>query len=83
MTTVALAVVTATFGVICLAGALHEHFFLGPARPWERLLLIVAAFVLIEPGLQTDLIGLVLVGLTLLSQRLLRQRAAAPSKGPA
>ena len=81
--TVALAVVTATFGVVCLAGALHEHFFLGPARPWERLLLIVAAFVLIDPGLQTDLIGVVLVCITLLSQRLLRPRATATSKGPA
>jgi hypothetical protein len=39
--------------------------------------------VLIEPGLQTDLIGRVPVGITLLSQRLLRPRAAAPSKGPA
>ena len=55
--TVALAIVTATLGVICLAGGLHEHFFFGPARWWERVLLIVAALVLIKPGWLSDLVG--------------------------
>jgi TRAP transporter 4TM/12TM fusion protein len=73
---VALAVVTATVGVCCLAGGLHRYFFLGPARPWERLLLIAAALVLIKPGWQSDLAGIVLIVLTLASQRWLHPRAA-------
>ena len=67
--TVVMATVTATVGVICLAGGLHEHFFLGRARWWERVMLIVAALVLIKPGWMSDLVGIVLVSLTLASQR--------------
>jgi TRAP transporter 4TM/12TM fusion protein len=53
---------TATVGVICLAGGLHSYFFFGPARWWDRILLIVAALVLIKPGWQSDLIGVALIG---------------------
>jgi TRAP transporter 4TM/12TM fusion protein len=75
---VSLAVVTATIGVVCLAGGLHQHFFLGTARTWERVLLIIAALVLIKPGLMTDVIGFVLITLTLASQRWLRTRPWQP-----
>lgn len=78
--TVALAVVTATIGVTCLAGALHEHFFWGKARSWERVLLFVAAIVLIKPGWQSDLVGVVLVVLVAASQRWIRPAAAARSE---
>jgi TRAP transporter 4TM/12TM fusion protein len=54
---------TATVGVICLAGGLHSYFFFGPARWWDRILLIVAALVLIKPGWQSDLIGVALIGI--------------------
>lgn len=74
--TVSLAVVTASVGVICLAGGLHEYFFLGRARAWERAMLMAAALVLIKPGWITDLIGLALIGLVLASQHWLRARAA-------
>jgi TRAP-type uncharacterized transport system fused permease subunit len=70
---VALAVATSVIGVVCLAGSLHEHFFLGTARPWERVLLFVAALVLIKPGWATDLLGLGLIMLTLASQHWLRR----------
>jgi TRAP transporter 4TM/12TM fusion protein len=75
---VALATVTATLGVVCLAGGLHEQFFLGQARWWERVLLLVAALVLIKPGWATDLAGLVLVGVVLASQRWLRPAESSP-----
>ena len=75
--TVSLAVVTATIGVVCLAGALHQHFFLGTARWWERALLMVAALVLIKPGWVSDLVGIVLIVVVFASQRWLRPRAAA------
>ncbi len=72
----ALAAVTATIGVTCLAGGLHRYFFLGPARWWERIALIAAALVLIKPGLASDLVGIVLIALTFASQRWL---APAPT----
>jgi TRAP transporter 4TM/12TM fusion protein len=75
--TVALAVVTATIGVTCLAGGLHEYFFGGPARSWERVLLIAAALVLIKPGWVTDLVGLGLIALVAASQHWLRPAPAA------
>jgi TRAP-type uncharacterized transport system fused permease subunit len=73
------AAVTATVGVTCLAGSLHGYFFFGPARSWERAMLLVAALVLIKPGLVTDLIGASLIALVVSSQLLIRPyRAAAP-----
>jgi TRAP-type uncharacterized transport system fused permease subunit len=80
---VALAVVTATVGVICLAGGLHAFFFFGSARWWERLLLIAAALTLIKPGWITDLVGLALIALTVASQRWYRSSPPAAAKGPA
>jgi len=72
-------VITATIGVICLAAALHNYFFFGHTHIWERLLLLAAAFVLINPGLYTDIAGASLVGLTVASQLLL----ARPKRGEA
>lgn len=74
---VALATVTATIGVVCLAGGLHSYFFFGIARWWERVLLIAAALVLIKPGLVTDLVGLALIGVTVASQLMVRVPATA------
>ena len=56
----------------CLAAALHNHFFWGRTRIWERGLLLAAAFVLIQPGLLTDTIGAALVGLAVASQLLIK-----------
>ncbi len=75
--TVTVAAVTASVGVICLAGGLHEYFFLGPARRWERVLLIIAALVLIKPGWMSDVVGLALIALILASQRWFRPSGAA------
>jgi TRAP-type uncharacterized transport system fused permease subunit len=80
--TVGLAAVTATIGVVCLAAGLHEHFFFGRARWWERIVLIVAAIVLIKPGWMSDLLGLFLIGVTILSQRGLRRGASSASHAP-
>jgi TRAP transporter 4TM/12TM fusion protein len=75
---IALTALTATIGVTCLAAGLHRYFFFGPARLWERALLIAAAFVLIKPGLLTDTIGLLLVALTVASQLYIKP-AAVPA----
>ena len=72
-----LTIVTATVGVTCLAAALHNYFFWGRTRIWERALLLAAAFVLIKPGLWTDTIGATLVGLAVASQLLIKPAAVA------
>ncbi len=79
----ALATVTAIIGVTCLAGGLHEHFFWGRARSWERVLLLIAAVVLITPGWRSDLVGVVLIAVVAASQRWILQAPAPRAKGAA
>lgn len=74
--TVIQSAVTATIGVICLAGALHGYFYFGPARIIERVLLMAGAFTLIKPGLLTDMIGLCMILIVVASQLLTRRRAS-------
>jgi len=57
---VALSVVTSILGVICLAGGL-SGYLAGRAAPWQRVVLVAAALVLIKPGIYTDLIGIALM----------------------
>ena len=78
--TVSMAAITATIGVTCLAGGLHSYFFFGPARWWERLMLIAAALVLIKPGWMSDLIGFGLIALIVASQLWFRPAASLSSK---
>ena len=73
---VALSMLTAITGVVCLAGGL-TGYLLGPAAIWQRLLLVTAALVLIKPGLGTDLIGVVCLGLVIATQLWLRPRDAS------
>jgi len=73
---IVLTAITATIGVTCLAAALHNYFFWGRTRLWERAMLIAAAFVLIKPGIWTDSLGAALVGLTVASQLLIKQPPA-------
>jgi TRAP transporter 4TM/12TM fusion protein len=68
-------VVSASIGVVALAGGLFG-WLVGFASMWQRGLLIVAAFCLIKPGLYTDMAGLVLLGAVLGAQLLERRRAA-------
>ena len=48
--------VTATLGVICLAGGM-TGYLVARANALQRLLLVAAAIVLIKPGLWTDAFG--------------------------
>jgi TRAP transporter 4TM/12TM fusion protein len=61
--------VTATIGVVALAAGL-EGQLLRPARWHERVLFIAAAFLLIDPGLTTDVVGLLLLATGLALQKL-------------
>ena len=70
------AFVTASIGCIAIAGGLHGYF-VGPTKPWHRVLLIAAAFCLVNPTPVTDVIGLVLLAVVALVQW--RER---PAKSP-
>lgn len=75
------ATITSTVGSVVLAAGL-QGYFLRPANLIERLLFIVGALLLIDPGLTTDIIGVVLVVVGLVLQRLrpapVQVRAAGP-----
>jgi TRAP transporter 4TM/12TM fusion protein len=70
---VAWSVITASVGVVCLAGSLFGWLF-GFALAWHRVLLFVAAMLLIKPGLITDTVGIVLLGIVAAAQILARRR---------
>ena len=71
------AVVTGTIGVIALAASL-EGYFLRVATWFERVLFFVAAMLLIDPNAVTDVIGLGLLGVGLLVQKVWIPRSAKP-----
>lgn len=82
---VALAFISANIGIVALAASL-EGYLLRPANAVERALLLVTALLLIKPGLETDLVGLGLLGIVLVAQRLwpagLGRRRPAPPTAP-
>ena len=81
-------IVSACIGVICLSAALHG-WLTKPTVWWERVILGISAFCLIKPGIYTDLLGLVLLGVVVTSQKFLdivrpaiEARGMAEARGP-
>ncbi|MBU1184924.1 MAG: TRAP transporter permease [Proteobacteria bacterium] len=72
------ALLTATFGVYCLAAAVQRCLLL-ETRWYETSLLLVTALLLIKPGLQTDLIGAALFLVVFLLQWFRRKREGGPA----
>ena len=70
------AVLSGTVGVIALAASL-EGYFLRVATWLERALFFAAAMLLIDPGIVTDVIGLCLLAIALLLQKLWVPRSIA------
>jgi len=76
---IALAILTSVAGILCLAAAV-QGYLLGTTATWlQRILLGASALALIKPGLTTDLIGVALIGLALLSWRFGPRRAVRPA----
>ncbi len=69
--TIAITSATALGGVILLAAGLHGYL-ITPTPPWQRVVLIAAAFCLIKPGIYTDLVGLCLASVIIILQMLAR-----------
>jgi TRAP transporter 4TM/12TM fusion protein len=62
--------ISASFGVMALAAAMMG-FFVKELNPWERIILVVAALLLIKPGLYTDAVGYVLLAFIYIRQKYL------------
>src|SRR5205085_2440140 len=67
----------ATLGILMLAAGLIGYF-LAPTRRWERLLLLVGAFLLIFPGVKSDVAGVACFVVVLFSQRARAARGTRP-----
>ena len=65
--------ITAVVGVVCLSAGL-SGYLISRASLWERALLLVAALVLIKPGLSSDLIGLALISVAVAAQLFTRRK---------
>jgi TRAP transporter 4TM/12TM fusion protein len=65
-------------GIVCLAAGLQGHL-VRECRWWERAALVVAACLLIKPGLVTDLLGFGLLALVWGMQRVQARKDAATS----
>jgi TRAP transporter 4TM/12TM fusion protein len=74
--TIVTACVSAAIGVVFFSAGL-QGYLLREARPWERVLLVAAAFLLIKPGLASDAIGAALAAVVVLSMKA-RPGAAKP-----
>jgi TRAP transporter 4TM/12TM fusion protein len=60
--------VSAAIGVMCFAAGL-QGYLLREARMWERVVLVVAALLLIKPGYISDAVGLVLLAFVWAEQK--------------
>ncbi len=69
--------VSATIGIVCFAAGL-QGYLTREARPWERVVLIAAALMLIKPGYVSDLVGLALLGLVYAAQKAILGAKPAP-----
>jgi TRAP transporter 4TM/12TM fusion protein len=61
--------ITALIGVTCLAAGL-QGYLVREATWWQRAALVVAAILLIKPGYATDAIGLALLAVVIVAQKM-------------
>jgi TRAP transporter 4TM/12TM fusion protein len=72
--TIVTSTVSATIGVMCLAAGLVGYLS-RPCVPWERVLLVAAALLLIKPGYASDAVGIGLLAALFVLQRMVAARA--------
>jgi TRAP transporter 4TM/12TM fusion protein len=65
---------TATFGVLIFAAGLHGYFLIH-SRLWQSAALVIGGLLLIEPGIRTDILGVIIVGGVAASQWLAKRGA--------
>jgi TRAP transporter 4TM/12TM fusion protein len=72
-----LATISAVVGIVALASAVQGYLPGGRSRWYHRLLMGCGALALIKPGVVTDLLGIGLIGIALLSWYIGRRAAGA------
>ena len=70
------AFITASTGILLFAGGLHGYFITATTT-WQRVALIGAGFLLIDPGLLTDIAGAAVAAIVIVSQLAARRAATA------
>ena len=69
-------IATALIGTVCLAGTVESYLF-GNLRIWQRIILLLAAFALLDPKLLTDGIGLAALAFIFVTQKMLNKNKPA------
>lgn len=72
-----LATISAVVGIVALASAVQGYLPAGRSRWYQRLLMGCGALALIKPGVVTDLLGIGLIGIALLSWYVSRRASGA------
>jgi len=80
--TIATSSLSACIGVMCFAAGL-QGYLLREARTWERVVLLIAAILLIKPGYVSDAIGLALLIAVGFAQKVQKPTLAVPAAAAA
>lgn len=75
------ALITAIIGMVGIGGGI-SGYFVDHCRPWERLALIGGGILLVDPGLTTDLMGIVAIALVYVFQKRRAWQAAGALQLP-
>lgn len=75
---ICLAAITATVGAVILAAS-TEGFLFASATWWIRVLMLITAMLLIKPGLETDIIGAILLAVIIFIQKNKEKKLVAVS----
>ncbi len=73
---IATSAISASFGVVALAAGMMG-WFVKKVNPWERLILVTAAVLLIKPGLYTDAVGFILLAFMFIRQKYMTKESPA------
>ena len=68
--------ISAVPAAVCLAGTVESYLF-GKLRIWQRVILLLAAFALLDPKLLTDVIGLAALAFIFVTQKILNKNKPA------
>jgi TRAP-type uncharacterized transport system fused permease subunit len=70
---VILSIITSIIGMTAVSASLTGYFF-NNLKGWQRVVLFIAGIMLIEPGIITDIIGIVIIASIFLYQFLLNKK---------
>jgi len=68
-----LSIITSIIGMIAVSASLTGYFF-NNLNGWQRVVLFIAGIMLIDPGIITDIIGIVIIASIFLYQFLLNKK---------